>query len=78
MNWSRVCYFLLVVIVIIYTLLDAVADSLVKIATNIHGTRAVQKLVEVIQTDLEFSIVIESLKNHVVMMIQDLNGYLAK
>jgi len=46
----------------------------VNISINIHGTRAVQRLIEVIENDLEFDIVRQAFKDHVVLMIQDLNG----
>jgi len=57
-----------------FMILDAVSSSLVEIATNIHGTRAVQKLIEVANSEIEFNIIRESFKDHVVSMIQDLNG----
>lgn len=47
-----------------FMILDAVADSLVEIATNIHGTRAVQKLIEVSKTEIEFNIIREAFKVH--------------
>eukprot|EP00252_Welwitschia_mirabilis_P019721 TRINITY_DN4646_c0_g1_i4.p1 TRINITY_DN4646_c0_g1~~TRINITY_DN4646_c0_g1_i4.p1 ORF type:complete len:925 (-),score=199.35 TRINITY_DN4646_c0_g1_i4:717-3491(-) len=49
-------------------------SELVNISLNMHGTRAVQKLIEILQTPREVSMVISSLKSGVVTLIKDLNG----
>jgi hypothetical protein len=48
--------------------------SLVDISNNQYGTRAVQKLIDVIESDDEFEIIFDTFKDHVVEMIQDWNG----
>lgn len=48
--------------------------ELVNISLNTHGTRAVQKLVEIIKTPQEVSMVVSSLKPGVVTLIKDSNG----
>lgn len=56
-------------------IVDTIAPSLVSISLNMHGTRAVQKLVEVIQPYPAFvNRVIESFQGHVVDLVRDLNG----
>ena len=47
---------------------------MVKIALNQHGTRALQKMIEHLSTPEQIQTVIEALKDHVVELIQDLNG----
>jgi hypothetical protein len=49
-------------------------SSLVSISNNLHGTRSIQKLLDVIQTDDEFAIIREEFQDHVIEMIHDLNG----
>ncbi|KAH9330952.1 hypothetical protein KI387_003060 [Taxus chinensis] len=48
--------------------------ELVNISLNMHGTRAVQKLIETLKTTEQVSMVISSLKPGVVTLIKDLNG----
>ncbi|XP_057826553.2 uncharacterized protein LOC131038216 [Cryptomeria japonica] len=48
--------------------------ELVNISLNMHGTRAVQRLIETLQTPEQISLVIKSLKSGVVTLIKDLNG----
>ena len=48
--------------------------NLVNIALDIHGTRAVQKLVETVKTPDQSSVVIKALEPGVVSLIKDLNG----
>ncbi|CAG7920435.1 unnamed protein product [Penicillium olsonii] len=55
-------------------LIDNASAQLVKIALNQHGTRALQKMIEFISTDQQTQTVIKSLQNHVVELVQDLNG----
>jgi hypothetical protein len=55
-------------------LIDNAAPQLVKIALNQHGTRALQKMIEFISTAQQTQTVIDALKNHVVELVQDLNG----
>eukprot|EP00793_Prasinoderma_coloniale_P000751 PRCOL_00003901-RA len=54
--------------------LERVAPSLVSISLNMHGTRAVQKLVETLEGDDQVELVVNSLKDGVVTLIKDLNG----
>lgn len=49
-------------------------NELVAISKNMHGTRAVQRLIEALETPEEFRLVREALKGNVVALIQDLNG----
>ncbi|CAG7972485.1 unnamed protein product [Penicillium salamii] len=55
-------------------LIDNASSQLVKIALNQHGTRALQKMIEFISTPRQTQTVINSLQNHVVELVQDLNG----
>lgn len=47
---------------------------MVKIALNSHGTRALQKMIDFIETPEQIQTVINALNNQVVDLIQDLNG----
>jgi hypothetical protein len=55
-------------------ILHRVAPDLVAISLNLHGTRAVQKLVESISSPAEIELLINSLRSSVVTLIKDLNG----
>ncbi|KAL4967996.1 uncharacterized protein BDV14DRAFT_188116 [Aspergillus stella-maris] len=55
-------------------LINSASNQLVKIALNQHGTRALQKMIEFISTPEQTQTVIMSLKDHVVELVQDLNG----
>ncbi|KAL4780839.1 hypothetical protein BJX76DRAFT_350662 [Aspergillus varians] len=55
-------------------LINSAAHQLVKIALNQHGTRALQKMIEFISTAEQTQTVIHALKDHVVELVQDLNG----
>lgn len=55
-------------------LIRGVSNSLVKISKNIHGTRAVQKTIELVSSPNEVKVIREALKGNVVSLIQDLNG----
>jgi hypothetical protein len=46
----------------------------VPVALNMHGTRAVQKLIDTLSSREQKLIVIEALKDGVVSLIKDLNG----
>lgn len=48
--------------------------ELVNISLNMHGTRAVQKLIETLKTPEQISLVIAALEPGVVTLIKDLNG----
>ncbi|CEP08497.1 hypothetical protein [Parasitella parasitica] len=56
------------------TIVTTVAPELVKIALNMHGTRAVQKLIECLSTPEQIKVVIATLTPNVVRLIKDLNG----
>ena len=55
-------------------LVNSAAPQMVKIALNQHGTRALQKMIEHLSTPEQIQTVIGALKDHVVELIQDLNG----
>ncbi|KAE8152451.1 hypothetical protein BDV25DRAFT_128008 [Aspergillus avenaceus] len=55
-------------------LINNAAHQLVKIALNQHGTRALQKMIEFISTPEQTQTVIHALEDHVVELVQDLNG----
>eukprot|EP00246_Nothoceros_aenigmaticus_P016368 TRINITY_DN739_c0_g1_i1.p1 TRINITY_DN739_c0_g1~~TRINITY_DN739_c0_g1_i1.p1 ORF type:complete len:401 (-),score=70.00 TRINITY_DN739_c0_g1_i1:932-2134(-) len=57
-------------------ILHVVTDGseLVNISLNMHGTRAVQKLIETLKSPEQVSMVINSLQPGVVTLIKDLNG----
>ncbi|KAJ2737258.1 hypothetical protein H4S06_006631, partial [Coemansia sp. BCRC 34490] len=52
----------------------AVAPELVNISLNMHGTRAVQKMIESLSCQEQTDAIIGALKDSVVMLIRDLNG----
>ncbi|KAL4884384.1 hypothetical protein BJY04DRAFT_225628 [Aspergillus karnatakaensis] len=55
-------------------LINSAAHHLVQIALNQHGTRALQKMIEFISTPEQTQTVICALRDHVVELVQDLNG----
>ncbi|OLL24452.1 Pumilio domain-containing protein isoform B [Neolecta irregularis DAH-3] len=55
-------------------LVRTAARSLTQISLNMHGTRAVQKMIESLSTPEQIDIIIHALSSHVVQLIQDLNG----
>ena len=57
-----------------FQIIAKVAPDLVAISLNMHGTRAVQKLVESIRTPAEVDLVVGALRSSVVTLIKDLNG----
>lgn len=50
------------------------SGDLVKISCNMHGTRAVQKVIETLKTPEQFSMVVSSLKPGIVSLVKDMNG----
>jgi hypothetical protein len=57
-----------------FQILLEVRNELVNISKNIHGTRAAQKLIELIQTPEEVEIIKAAFMEHIVDLIEDLNG----
>merc|ERR1712137_241033 len=55
-------------------IVQKVAPRLIEISKNVHGTRAVQKMIECLCTPSQVQLVINSLQSHVVSLIRDLNG----
>ncbi|EFC42833.1 predicted protein [Naegleria gruberi] len=55
-------------------IIRAVSKDLINISMNMHGTRAVQKLIECLTTQDQIGEIIEALKDSVVPLIKDLNG----
>ncbi|KAG8931701.1 hypothetical protein FRC02_002352 [Tulasnella sp. 418] len=53
---------------------EAVAQELVSISLNMHGTRAVQKMIDFLSTSRQIHSIIVALSLHVVTLIKDLNG----
>ena len=56
------------------SILSKVAPDVVAISLNLHGTRAVQKLVESISTPRETELLVASIRTAVVSLVKDLNG----
>ncbi|KAG6632716.1 pumilio homolog 12 isoform X2 [Carya illinoinensis] len=50
------------------------SGELVRISCNMHGTRAVQKVIETLKTPAQFSMVVSSLKPGIVTLIKNING----
>ncbi|XP_043690642.1 pumilio homolog 5-like [Telopea speciosissima] len=48
--------------------------DLVRISCDMHGTRAVQKVIETLTTPEQFSMIVSSLKSGIVPLIKDMNG----
>ncbi|XP_065879381.1 pumilio homolog 12 isoform X2 [Euphorbia lathyris] len=48
--------------------------ELVRISCDMHGTRAVQKVIETLKTQEQFSMVVSSLKPGIVTLIKNMNG----
>ncbi|KAI6153219.1 ARM repeat-containing protein [Pisolithus tinctorius] len=53
---------------------ESVAQDLVNISLNMHGTRAVQKMIDFLSTRRQIHSIIVALSLHVVVLIKDLNG----
>eukprot|EP01119_Soliformovum_irregulare_P016524 TRINITY_DN4790_c0_g1_i2.p1 TRINITY_DN4790_c0_g1~~TRINITY_DN4790_c0_g1_i2.p1 ORF type:complete len:432 (+),score=98.17 TRINITY_DN4790_c0_g1_i2:1394-2689(+) len=57
-----------------YLVVQRVAPQLVVISKNMHGTRAVQKMIESLSSSAQIQLIVEVLSESVVELIQDLNG----
>ena len=57
-----------------FLVVQKVASELVQISKNMHGTRAVQKMIECLSSPSQIELVKRALCNSVVELIQDLNG----
>ncbi|KAJ2811606.1 hypothetical protein H4S07_001959, partial [Coemansia furcata] len=55
-------------------IIAGVSPDLVTISLNMHGTRAVQKIIELLSTQEQIDLVISALRGGVVLLIRDLNG----
>jgi Pumilio-family RNA binding repeat len=55
-------------------LIDSASPALTAIALNQHGTRALQKMIEFVNTDQQIETIVQSLTERVVELVQDLNG----
>ncbi|GAN00831.1 conserved hypothetical protein [Mucor ambiguus] len=56
------------------SIVDVIAPEFLKICLSMHGTRAVQKLIEFLSTKRQIQAVIAALEPNVVALIKDLNG----
>ncbi|KAB1228023.1 hypothetical protein CJ030_MR1G006860 [Morella rubra] len=50
------------------------SGELVRISCNMHGTRAVQKVIETLKTPEQFSMIVSSLKPGIVTLMKNVNG----
>ncbi|KAA0055726.1 pumilio-like protein 12-like isoform X1 [Cucumis melo var. makuwa] len=48
--------------------------ELIRISCNMHGTRAVQKLIETLKTPEQFSLIVSLLKTGIVILMKNVNG----
>ena len=55
-------------------LINSASSALTVIALNQHGTRALQKMIEYVNTDEQVETIVQSLSPRVVELVQDLNG----
>ena len=55
-------------------LLQALGRGIVRVSTNVHGTRAVQRLVDFITTKEQFAILRAGIGDDVIRLIKDVNG----
>lgn len=55
-------------------LIRTAAPSLVQVALNQHGTRALQKMIDYVTNEEQIEIIVQALERNVVRLIQDLNG----
>lgn len=55
-------------------LIDSISNNLVAISLNMHGTRAVQKMIDFLSTRRQVQSLILALNLNVVALIKDLNG----
>lgn len=55
-------------------LIESIGNELVSISLNMHGTRAVQKMIDYLSTERQVQALIAALNLSVVALIKDLNG----
>eukprot|EP01134_Creolimax_fragrantissima_P003146 CFRG3146T1 len=55
-------------------IIEKIAPEMATIARNMHGTRAIQKLIDCVSEPEHVQICVTALKGHVVALIRDLNG----
>jgi hypothetical protein len=55
-------------------LIESISSNLVAISLNMHGTRAVQKMIDFLSTRRQVQSLILALNLNVVALIKDLNG----
>ncbi|KAJ2776373.1 hypothetical protein H4R18_005701 [Coemansia javaensis] len=55
-------------------IVTTVAPELVNVSLNMHGTRAVQKMIDSLSNQEQVTAIVNALRGHVVMLIRDLNG----
>jgi len=55
-------------------IVESISSKLVMISLNMHGTRAVQKLIECLCSQDQVTLVVSALRPSVVQLIKDLNG----
>jgi hypothetical protein len=55
-------------------IIEKISGQLIEISLNIHGTRVIQKLIEVISSEREMALMVEALTPYVVQLAKDLNG----
>ncbi|PVV02161.1 hypothetical protein BB560_003387 [Smittium megazygosporum] len=55
-------------------IINLISKDLVNISLNIHGTRASQKLIDLLTTQEQINYIIQALDSSVVLLIRDLNG----
>jgi len=56
------------------SIVETVSPDLVSISKNMHGTRAVQKMIECLSSPAQVQLIVKVLSGSVVELIQDLNG----
>ncbi|KKF97300.1 Pumilio domain-containing protein C6G9.14 [Ceratocystis platani] len=56
------------------TLIRNASHEMVPIALNQHGTRALQKMIEFVHTDVQIALIVDALRFRVVELIQNING----
>ncbi|SCM25477.1 mRNA-binding protein PUF1 [Plasmodium berghei] len=55
-------------------IIDKSSDELINASISVHGTRTVQKLIEMIKTPSQIRKITNSLKNSIIILIKDING----
>ncbi|ODQ79064.1 hypothetical protein BABINDRAFT_29569, partial [Babjeviella inositovora NRRL Y-12698] len=56
------------------TMVENLSLNLFQISINQHGTRALQRLIEFLDTEYQYSLIIAGLSSYVIDLIKDLNG----